>query len=93
MFGKNLGFATMMVDCSLKGTDIKLPGFVFLRGKAVAIMVVINKTLLALTYQFRVPVGKYLTESVAGMVDEEGNFVGVAAKELEEEMGIHINEK
>jgi len=93
MFGKILGFATMMLDCNLKGTDIRLPGFVFLRGKAVAIMVVINKTLLALTYQFRVPIGRYLTESVAGMVDEEGNFFGVAAKELEEEMGIKINEK
>ena len=36
------------------------------------------------------PAGKYLLECPAGMMDEEGNFLGVAAKELKEETGIVI---
>jgi len=48
---------------------------------------------MVLTKQFRVPIGQYLIEAPAGMIDEEGNFVGVAAKELKEETDIEVSEK
>lgn len=56
-------------------------------------MVIVNDKYLLLTKQFRVPVGKWLEETPAGMIDEEGHFVGVAAKELKEETGLLIEEK
>ncbi|XP_062147021.1 nudix hydrolase 14, chloroplastic-like isoform X2 [Alnus glutinosa] len=39
-----------------------------------------------------VPVGRLILELPAGMLDDEkGDFVGTAAREVEEETGIHIN--
>ncbi|CAD8210035.1 unnamed protein product [Paramecium pentaurelia] len=87
MFGQNVGFVNLIVDAYLNG--IKLPGFVFLRGDAVAILLLVNKKMV-LTQQFRVPVGKYTIEAPAGMMDEQGDFGGVAAKEIKEETGISI---
>ena len=47
---------------------------------------------MLLTKQFRVPAGKWMLEAPAGMIDESGNFIGVAAKELKEETSISIDE-
>jgi len=45
-----------------------------------------------LTEQVRVPVGKFLLELPAGMLDDEkGDFVGTAVREVEEETGIKLN--
>ncbi len=94
MFGKNVGFLSIDVDCSLKThPEKKLPGYVFIRGKSVGIFVVINNKYMVLTRQFRVPVGRFMCEIPAGMLDESGDFSGVAAKELEEEIGVKINQK
>jgi len=70
-----------------------LQGFVFLRGGSVAILTILNQKYLILTKQFRVPYGNYKTGLPAGMLDESGDFCGVAAKELEEETGVVINIK
>ena len=41
--------------------------------------------------QPRVPTGKYnLAELPAGMLDDSGDFIGIAAKELQEETGIMV---
>ena len=56
-------------------------------------MILINNSHMMLTRQFRVPAGRFCDECPAGMMDENGNFVGVAAKELKEETGIQITEK
>lgn len=40
MFGQNVGFVNLIVDAYLN--DIRLPGFVFLRGDAVAILLLVN---------------------------------------------------
>lgn len=48
---------------------------------------------VVLTVQPRVPAGSLaFVEIPAGMVDGEGNFKGVAAKEIEEELGLVIKE-
>lgn len=94
MFGKNVGFIGLELDCSLNShLDKKLPGYVFIRGKSVGILVLINSKYMVLTRQFRVPIGKMMNEIPAGMLDESGDFVGVAAKELEEEIGVKIKKE
>jgi 8-oxo-dGTP pyrophosphatase MutT (NUDIX family) len=62
------------------------------RGHAVAILLFVNEKLL-LVEQYRVPVQSSLLEAPAGMIDESGDFGGVAAKEIEEETSIKINKE
>jgi len=94
MFGPKVGFLKFKADVTVDGKTP--PGIVFMRGGAVAVLVVlqhegVNYTVLV--RQARVPVGKSnLPEIPAGMLDGEGNFAGVAAKELKEETGIVIKE-
>ena len=59
----------------------KLPSYIFLRGHAVGILMFVNEKLL-LVEQYRVPIQQTLLEVPAGMIDESGDFVGVAAKEI-----------
>ncbi len=74
-----------------------VPGIVFMRGGSVGILAVLNcqgKKYSVMTVQPRVPTGRFdFLEIPAGMLDGSGNFAGVAAKELEEELGIKIAEK
>lgn len=71
-----------------------VPGIAFVRGDCVGILVVLNcqgKKFTLLAVQPRVPMGSVgFTEIPAGMLDNNGNFAGVAAKELGEEAGIKI---
>ena len=90
MFGKNVGFVNMR---AITTEDAKpLPSYVFLRGRAVAILLLVNNKMV-LTKQFRVPVQQYLLEAPAGTMDEDGDFAGVAAKEIEEETGLKITKE
>jgi hypothetical protein len=80
-------------------TDVKnpdIPAIVFMRGGAVAILVIIlsdsGMRYSILVVQPRVTIGKFtMAELPAGMIDDDANFGGTAAKELEEETGIKIN--
>ena len=107
-FGPRLGFAKFelkvtfdMVDPDDASKDKKaaIPGIVFCRGASVAMLVVLVRRedgarFTVLTVQPRIAVGKFaFPEIPAGMMDDKDNFFGVAAKELEEEAGIKINEK
>ncbi len=68
-----------------------IPGIVFMRGGAVGMLVVLNKKFAVLTVQPRVPTGDFeFVELPAGMLDGSGNFAGVAAKEIEEELDLKI---
>lgn len=58
--------------------NFNLPGYVFLRGPAVAILMLVNGKILVVE-QYRVPVQKTIIEAPAGMLDESGDFVGQAA--------------
>jgi 8-oxo-dGTP pyrophosphatase MutT (NUDIX family) len=87
-----------IVSAKLKEIDKpKIPSIVFMRGASVAILIKINApdnmAYSILVTQPRVAVGKYsIAELPAGMMDDSDNFAGTAAKELEEETGIKINQ-
>ncbi|CAL5437205.1 unnamed protein product [Camellia sinensis] len=95
MFGKRVGFVKFNADVIDKATGKKVPGIVFARGPAVAVLILLEsdgKTYAVLTEQARVPVGRLILELPAGMLNgDNGDFVGTAIREVEEETGIHLN--
>lgn len=95
MFGKRIGFLKFKADIIDKLTGQKVPGIVFARGPAVAVLILLDsegETYAVLTEQARVPTGKLVLELPAGMLDDDqGDFVGTAVREVEEEIGIHLN--
>jgi ADP-sugar diphosphatase len=94
MFGKKVGFLKFVAYVEKDGKS--LPGIVFMRGPAVAILTILvdptGKEFVLCTNQARVPVGDYLLEVPAGMIDEGGNFKGQVALEMKEETGIEIKD-
>ncbi|KAG0610563.1 hypothetical protein M758_7G075600 [Ceratodon purpureus] len=93
-FGQRVGFVKFKAEVVDDQTGAKLPGIVFARGGAVGILMLLEcegKKYAVLTEQARVPVGRTIMELPAGMLDDDaGDFVGTAAREVEEETGIHI---
>lgn len=94
MFGPKVGFIKFKADV----TDAKgkfVPGIVFMRGGAVGMLPIFRCNgveYTVLTVQPRVPTGAFdFAEIPAGMLDGSGNFAGVAAKELEEELEFKID--
>jgi len=92
-FGSRIGFMTIKSVTRLMGEHgPALPGIVFLRGGSVAMLVVLRcegRKYVLLVKQPRVAVGRSaLVELPAGMLDGDGNFAGVAAKEMREEAHI-----
>ncbi|XP_062074156.1 nudix hydrolase 14, chloroplastic [Humulus lupulus] len=95
MFGKRIGFLKFKADVLDKSTGKKVPGIVFARGPAVAILILLDsedETYAVLTEQVRVPIGRLVLELPAGMLDDdEGDIVGTAVREVEEETGIKLS--
>lgn len=97
-FGANVGFVKLRATVHRADDPHQrnVPGIVLLRGHAVAILVVLHcagQRYALLTSQARPAAGAaHMVEAVAGMIDEDRNFAGVAAKELEEEAGITVHE-
>ncbi|KAL8543847.1 hypothetical protein ACS0TY_004415 [Phlomoides rotata] len=95
MFGKRVGFLKFKADVIDKETGNKIPGIVFARGPAVAVLILLEsdgETYAVLTEQVRVPVGKLVLELPAGMLDDDnGDIVGTAVREVQEETGLHLN--
>ncbi|KAL9647482.1 hypothetical protein ABK040_006842 [Willaertia magna] len=75
---------------------IPLPGVCLTRGGSVGILIVLQcegKDYLLLVQQPRIPIGVFnFVELPAGMLDDDGNFSGVAAKEVKEETGLEIKD-
>ena len=96
MFGHGkVGF--IKFKCDVVDANGKfLPGIIFARGGSVAILTVLaceGEDYAVLTVQPRLATGSFeFAEICAGMLDGEGNFAGVAAKEMKEELGIEIKE-
>ena len=92
MFGARVGFLKMRADVRRDGVEI--PGIVFCRGGAVAILPLLTcggERFVVCCRQPRVPIGAAaFLEIPAGMLDGEGDFVGVAVKELQEETGLTL---
>lgn len=95
MFGKRVGFLKFKADVIDKATGKKVPGIVFARGPAIAVLILLEsegETFVVLTEQVRVPVGRLVLELPAGMLDDDkGDFVETAVREVEEEVGIRLN--
>jgi len=93
MFGPRVGF--LKFEAALTDpSGRKLPGIVFARGGSVAVAAVLiceGKAYTVLTVQPRFATGVFeFKETCAGMLDGSGNFAGVAAKELKEELDIEV---
>eukprot|EP00842_Homolaphlyctis_polyrhiza_P004132 jgi/Hompol1/471/HPOL_002502-RA len=105
-FGKRIGFVKFAADIRWIDDGQPLPGIVFCRGGAVAVLLIVRPTgaakaseasssddaYVVLTVQPRLPIAALEEAALpAGMLDGDRNFAGVAAKELEEECGIKIS--
>ncbi|MEK7641658.1 MAG: NUDIX domain-containing protein [Patescibacteria group bacterium] len=90
-------FAKLSVEAHGKDGKRILPDVVFLRGDSVAILPILtilgsDEKFVILTSQVRLPVGDpELVEIPAGMLDQSSNFIGVAAREFEEEVGMRLD--
>lgn len=93
MFGPKVGFIKFVADVTDAAGKF-IPGVVFMRGGAVGMLPVLTckgKKYTILTVQPRVATGRFdFVEIPAGMLDGSGNFGGVAAKELKEELDITV---
>jgi len=90
-FGPRVGFVKLLADATFNGA--RVPGVVFLRGGAVSVLPLLlceGERWAVCARQPRLAVGAHFLELPAGMLDDGGSFVGVAAKELAEETGITI---
>lgn len=95
MFGPKVGFIKFKADVVDEAGKF-LPGIVFMRGGSVGMLVVLvceGTEYAVLTVQPRIATGSFgFVELPAGMLDDSGNFAGVAAKEIQEELDMVINE-
>jgi ADP-sugar diphosphatase len=96
----HLGFLKLRATVT-NDDDECLPGAVFMRGGSVAVLVIVSSSTKAgagedyaiMTLQPRIAAGSLsFLELPAGMLDDEGSFKGVAAREIKEETGLDIRE-
>jgi ADP-sugar diphosphatase len=105
MFGRNIGFIVGEGEAYYKGTSkeafstfvgpaFSIPAYIFIRGDAASVFVAVQsagQTFLLFVQQIRFSMGGFVYETIAGMMDENGDFRGVAMKEAIEEAGICIS--
>ncbi|KAK3846941.1 MAG: hypothetical protein J3R72DRAFT_432769 [Linnemannia gamsii] len=99
-FGPRIGFVNLAVDATLTESGQKPPGLVFMRGGAVAVLLILKSKSpsgvvsehAVLTNQPRLSIPSFnFPEIPAGMLDGSGDFVGKCAEELQEECGITLD--
>jgi ADP-sugar diphosphatase len=100
---KRLGFVKFQAQI-INDNGEHLPGAVFMRGGAVAMLLVLQpddvpeddegEKYVLLTVQPRIAAGSLsFAEIPAGMLDDAGSFSGGAAKEIEEETGLVVKDE
>ncbi|KAK5090878.1 hypothetical protein LTS08_002213 [Lithohypha guttulata] len=97
--GGRLGFLKLTADIRTDDGET-IPGSIFMRGGSVAMLLIlkaedssVEEEYVVLTNQPRIPAGTFsFLEIPAGMLDDSGTFTGAAAKEIEEETGLRIEE-
>ncbi|KAL1797271.1 hypothetical protein ACET3X_003877 [Alternaria dauci] len=96
--GTKVAFVKLKAEIRNKQNQ-ELPGIAFLRGGSVAVLMILrpvdstDERWVVMTEQPRVPAGSLsFVEIPAGMLDDEGNFAGKAAKEIMEETGFKLPE-
>jgi ADP-sugar diphosphatase len=94
-FGRRIGF--VKISAKIRNTRDTLPGVALLRGGYAALLILLrpldnrHERYVIMTEQPRIPASSLrFREIPAGMLDGEGNFSGMAARELEEEMMLRI---
>ncbi|KAG0223646.1 hypothetical protein BGW41_005439 [Actinomortierella wolfii] len=100
-FGKRVGFVNLHVDADIVETGQKAPGYIFMRGGAVAVLLIIRskepasgttKEFVVMVNQARLAIPSFsFPELPAGMLDGSGDFAGKCAEELKEECGITLD--
>ncbi|KAJ2158893.1 hypothetical protein GGF46_003438 [Coemansia sp. RSA 552] len=100
-----VGFLKFTTDATHQPEGRQVPGIVFLRGGAVAMLIILrtpksprtplpscqDTDFVVLTEQPRIAVPHFhLRELPAGMLDSSGEFSGTAAREIHEETGLVI---
>ncbi|KAJ1771998.1 hypothetical protein EV179_006194 [Coemansia sp. RSA 487] len=89
-----IGFLKLAALAHHLPDNTAVPGIVFLRGGAVAILLILRseeKEYAILTEQPRLAVPDFrMLELPAGMLDDDGAFAGTAAREILEETGLTI---
>ncbi|KAG0056299.1 hypothetical protein BGZ83_005666 [Gryganskiella cystojenkinii] len=100
-FGPKIGFVNLSVDAKLTESGQKPPGLIFMRGGAVAVLLILRSKQpttgavsehVVLTKQPRLSIPSFeFPEIPAGMLDGSGDFVGKCAEELKEECGITLD--
>tara|TARA_A100001015_G_scaffold237898_1_gene270620 strand:+ start:7369 stop:8091 length:723 start_codon:yes stop_codon:yes gene_type:complete len=89
MFGKRLGFLYVDVDASYDGK--KVPGRILFRGGSCCVFMwfeLDGRIFVLLIKQLRLPIGKFIWEIPAGMIDESNNIHSKMMDEITEETGI-----
>lgn len=95
MFGEKVGFLKFVAHVAEQ--QGKRSFVVFMRGGSVAVLPILQcegEEYVVLVTQTSIPTAQPWFPSIpAGMLDQSGDFVGVAAKELAEETGIIITKE
>jgi len=99
--GQRIGFLKLTAEVANDAGE-SLPASIFLRGPSVGMLVLLvpedapadtEEKYALLTVQPRIPAGSLsFVELPAGMVDDDGEFAGAAAREIKEELGLEIHE-
>lgn len=98
-WGGQVRFVKMMAEIKNKANQ-SLPGIMFLRGGSVAVLMIVrpndatDERWVIMTEQPRIPAGSLsFMEIPAGMMDEDGNIKAKAVQEMEEEVGMKLNDR
>jgi ADP-sugar diphosphatase len=95
MFGPKIGFL-FLTSKAIDQLGNEVPGIVFMRGNSVCCLFIVKESgtrnyFMVSVEQIRVPIGKSILETAAGMMDESFNIKGKMIDEIKEELHINVS--